>query len=149
MLLWHKSLAMTSTWDVGLLHPGSSLGTGENLTHSNQNFQPPPPQGQVGMFCFPWYDHLAAIFVTSIGPENVIVHIEALIKCIQQDLNDNWQSLSLLNTEMSLMRKAVPRNRMALDVITSLREAPVPVTKQNAVCSHLMILLMHHLYQVT
>lgn len=35
------------------------------------------------------YNHLATIFVSSIGLENIIAHIEALIKFIQQTLNDS------------------------------------------------------------
>lgn len=48
-------------------------------------------------------------------------HREALTKFNQEDLNDSQQSQSLINTEMSLMRKAVLQNRMALDIITALQ----------------------------
>ena len=51
---------------------------------------------------FHWYDHLAAIFVPSIGLKDIIAYIENLTTFTQQALNDSWQSLSLLNTEMSL-----------------------------------------------
>lgn len=46
---------------------------------------------------------------------------EALTKFTQQVLNDSQQSLSLLNTEISLMRKTVFQNTMALDMITALQ----------------------------
>ena len=68
---------------------------------------------------FHWYDHLAAVFVPSIGLEDVIAHIEALAKSNQQTLNDSQQNLFLLNTELSLMRKAVLQNRMVLDIVTA------------------------------
>ena len=70
---------------------------------------------------FYWCDHLAAIFLPSTGLEDIVAHIEALTKFTQQDLNGSQQSLSLLNAEMSLVRKAVLQNRMALDIITALQ----------------------------
>lgn len=60
-------------------------------------------------------------FFLSIGLEDIVAHIEAFTKFTQQALNDSWQNLSLLNTEMSLMRKAVFQNWMALDIITPLK----------------------------
>lgn len=59
---------------------------------------------------------MAAIFVPSIGLEYIIAHIEALTKFIQKTLSNSQQSLSLLNTEMSLMRRDVLQNRRALDI---------------------------------
>ena len=56
---------------------------------------------------------------TSVGLEDVIAHVEVLTKFTQPASNDSWQSLSLMNTEMSLMRRAVPQNRMAWDIITA------------------------------
>lgn len=53
---------------------------------------------------FHWCTHLAAIFVPSISLEDTIAHIEALTKFIQQALNDSQQSLSLLNTGMTLIK---------------------------------------------
>ena len=67
---------------------------------------------------FHWYHHLAIIYVLSIGLEHIVAYIRALTK-FTQALNDSQQSLSLLNTERSLVRKAVPQNRMALDIITA------------------------------
>lgn len=57
----------------------------------------------------------------SIGLEDIVAYIEAFTKFTQQALDDSWQNLSLLNTEMSLMRKAVFQNCMALDIITPLK----------------------------
>lgn len=68
---------------------------------------------------FRWYYHLAAIFVSSIGLEDIMEHIETFTKFTQQALKEGQQNLSLLNTEMFLMRKAVLQNRIALDVITA------------------------------
>lgn len=46
-------------------------------------------------------------------------HTDTFIKFTQQGLKEGQQNLSLLNTEMFLMRKAVLQNKIALDVITS------------------------------
>ena len=70
---------------------------------------------------FRCYDHLAAIFVPSVGLEDITAHIEALAKLTQKALSGNPQSSSLLSTEMSLMRKAVLQNRMNLDIISALQ----------------------------
>ena len=53
---------------------------------------------------FHWYGHLAIIFVPSIGLENVISHIEDLIKFTQRALSDSSQAIGLLNSEVSLRR---------------------------------------------
>ena len=79
---------------------------------------PPPPQSQMSMFYCLLDEHLAAVFVPCPGLEDVIAPIEALAKFTQQALNASWQSLSLLNIEMSLRRNAV-QNRMTLDFITA------------------------------
>lgn len=68
---------------------------------------------------FHWYDHLAAIFVPLLGLEDVISHIETLTKFTQKPLNDSNQAISLLNSEVSVMRKAVLQNRIALDILTA------------------------------
>lgn len=81
----------------------------------------------------------------SIGLEDVIGHTEALSKFIQQALNDSQQSLSLPNTEMSLMRKTVFQNRMALDIITA-SQGGISAIIQIECCSFLMSLLTYHLY---
>lgn len=60
-------------------------------------------------------------FVPSFGQENIMAQIEVLPELTQWALNDSQQSLSLLNTEMSLMRKAVLHNRMTLAIITALQ----------------------------
>lgn len=59
------------------------------------------------MFCFLLVWPLSVIFGPSIDLEDIIAHIEAPTKFTQQILSDSLQSLSLLNTETSLMRKAV------------------------------------------
>ena len=45
--------------------------------------------------------------------------MEALTKFTQEALNDSQAGIALLNTEMSLMRRAVLQNRMALDILTA------------------------------
>ena len=60
-------------------------------------------------FAFHWYNHLATIFVHSLGLEDVIAHIQALTKVTQQASNDSWQSLSLVTTEMSYEKSSSPK----------------------------------------
>lgn len=79
----------------------------------------PEKWGEHSFFFSHLYDHLVAIFVPSIDLEDVIAHIEAL--------NDSHQSLSLRNTEMTVMRKAVPQNRMELDFITASQGSPCAI----------------------
>ena len=50
-------------------------------------------------------------FGPSIGLEDTVAHTGALTKFTQQTLNNSQQSLSLLNTEISLKRKAVLQSR--------------------------------------
>ena len=117
-VMQHTSLAVASTWVVGLLHPGFSPGTGENLpTVKIPNF--PLLKARGAHFVFHWYDHLASLFIPSVDLEDVIAHTEALTKFTQEALNDSQQSLSLLSTEMSLTRNAALQKRMALDIITA------------------------------
>lgn len=73
--------------------------------------------------------------------EDVITHIEDLTEFTQQDLNDSQQSPSLLNTEMSL-RKAVLRNKMALDIVTALQGGTCAIIQTDAVYLYLMSWLM-------
>ena len=55
----------------------------------------------------------------TVGLEGIISHIEALIEFTQRALNDSNQAISLLNSEVSVMRKAVLQNRIALDILTA------------------------------
>ena len=66
---------------------------------------------------FQWYDYLAAIFIPSLGIEDIITHIEALTKFTQQALNDSNQDICLLSSEISMMRKAVLQNCIALNIL--------------------------------
>ena len=68
---------------------------------------------------FHWYDHLATIFVSLVGFESVISHTEALTNFSLKALNDSNQIISLLNSEITMMRKAVLQNHMALDILTA------------------------------
>lgn len=69
----------------------------------------------------------------AIGLEDIVTHIEALTKFTQQALNDNQLSLSLLNTEMSLMRNVILQNRMAWTLSLPCKGAPLQLSKQNVV----------------
>ena len=54
-----------------------------------------------------------------VGLEDVSDHIEALTAFTQQVLNDSNQAISLLASEVSMMRKDVLKNRMALDILAA------------------------------
>ena len=60
---------------------------------------------------FQWCDHLASIFIPSLGMEDIINHIVALTKFTEQTLNISHQANSLLSSEVSMMRKEVLQNR--------------------------------------
>lgn len=94
-------------------------------------------------FAFHWYDYLAKVFVPSMGLEDVIAHTEGLTMCA---ISDSQQSLSLSNTEMSLMRKAVFQTEWPWMLLQSPKEAPVPLFKQNVVSLYLMRWLVYCLY---
>uniref|UniRef100_A0A9L0TU97 Envelope glycoprotein n=1 Tax=Equus caballus TaxID=9796 RepID=A0A9L0TU97_HORSE len=78
---------------------------------------------------FHWYDHVASIFLPQLGIESVICHMEALNKFTMKALNDTQHSLSLLDLEVSQMRKAVLQNRMALDVLTAAQGGTCAIIK--------------------
>ena len=67
---------------------------------------------------FHCYDQLASIFVPSLRPEDVVWNMELLNKYMVKALNDTQCRISLLNTKVTQMRKAVLQNRMALKVLT-------------------------------
>lgn len=94
MVVQPKSSAIASPCMVGLLHPELALDTGKNLPNSNNACQSLSLQGHMDMF-FYWYNHLADVFVLSIGLKDVVAHKEALNKLTQQALNDSQQNLSL------------------------------------------------------
>ena len=62
------------------------------------------------------------VCVTSLGLEDVIGHIEALNFISLHE--SNW-AISLLNSEISMMRKAVLHNCKALDTLQHLGKIPV------------------------
>ena len=75
-----------------------------------------------------------------------MAHIEALSKFTQQDLNESHQSLSLLNTEMSLVKKAILQNRTALDITTTSQGSSCAII-QTECCVFIPIsLLIYYLY---
>ena len=76
----------------------------------------------------PLYRHLATIFVPSIVLEGITAYMEILTKFTQQAFNESQQSLSLVNTELSLMTKAVLQNSVALDIITPWQGGTCAIT---------------------
>lgn len=104
--------------DAGATAPWVPPGHKGKATHS-KNCQLPLLKARGPHFVFHWYNHLASLTISSVDLEDVIAHTEALTKFTQQDLNDNKQSLSLLNTEICLMSNTVLQKRMGLDIITA------------------------------
>ena len=74
---------------------------------------------------FQWYEYIAALFVPSTGTTGIMIKAEALTNFTKQALLDRTKAIKALNEEQIQMRKAVIRNRMALD-IQLLKEGPVP-----------------------
>ena len=68
-------------------------------------------------------------FLPSISLKDVIAYTEALTKCTWQALHVSQQSLSLLNNKMTLMRKNIPQNKTALDIITAPQGGPCAIIK--------------------
>ena len=101
-------------------------------------------------FVFYWYDRLIYIFVPSLVLENIISHIEVLTKFTQKALNESKQAISLLNSEISTMRKAVLQNCMALDILRASQEGTraiiqteycvyIPDESSNGLCFRKMV----------
>ena len=55
----------------------------------------------------------------SVGLENAISHTEVLTDFTQKALNDSNQAIGLLNPEVSMRRKVVLLNHMALYILTA------------------------------
>ena len=85
-----------------------------------------------GHFFFPPVQSFGRCLFPSIGLGDIITHIVALTEFMEQALNDSWQSPSLLNAEMSL-RKAILRNRMALDIVTAWQGGTCAITHTDVV----------------
>ena len=96
------------------------------------------------MFCFPLLRSFSQHLCPLHWPGDIIIYREALATFTQQGLIDSQQTLSLLNTEISHMRKAILHNRMALDIIIASQRNTCVIT-QSVVCSYLMNLPMYHL----
>ena len=57
----------------------------------------------------------------SVGLEDIINHTETLVTFTQQALDDSIWAVSLLNSRVSIMRKAMLQNCMALDILVASR----------------------------
>lgn len=124
----HKSLAWLFIWVLGLLWPGFSFG----MVGWKRESTPWKQTLLTFLFLlirwvhpiFHWHNHLAASFISFTDLRDIIVYLEALSKFTQQAMNDSQQSISLLNTKMSLMRKTVLQNRKALNARRHLFHYP-------------------------
>lgn len=73
-----------------------------------------------GMFCFPLvWPFGCHLFFPTICLKNILVHKEALTKFIQW--YDSQQSLTLMTTGISLMKKSFPPKQECLYIITALQ----------------------------
>ena len=68
--------------------------------------------------------------------ENVISHIEALTTFTQKALNDSNQAISLLNSEVSMRRKAVLHTHTALNVLTEFQGSTCAII-QTECCTYI------------
>ena len=68
---------------------------------------------------FHWYDHLATVFISSLGTTDVMLQVDALTNFIQWAFQDPKKVISALNAEQIQIRKVVLQNRLALDILTA------------------------------
>lgn len=134
---------MASTWLVGLLYPGFSLSKGENSPHSNKIASLPFLKARWALSVFHWYYHLVTVFVPSTGSEHVTAYLKALATFTQNSLNNSQQRLSLQNTGMAVMRKAVLQNWVVLTIITAPYRDTCAVNQTE--CPVFMHLLLNHM----
>ena len=73
--------------------------------------------------------YIAALFVPSIGTTDIMIKVEALTSFTKQALLDRTNAIQALNEEQIQMRKAVIRNRMALDILTAAQGGTCAITK--------------------
>ena len=78
---------------------------------------------------FQWYDYLAALFLPSVGTTDIMFKVEALTNFTKQALLDSTKAIQALNEEQIQMRKAVIKNKMALDILTAAQGATCAVIK--------------------
>lgn len=146
--VWHKSLAIASSWEVRLLHSVFFLGTGRIYPIVRKIANLPLRKARWHVL----FSIGTIIFLPSFLPPlawRTLANIEALTKFTHQALNDSWPSLSLLNTEIALLRKLPRKIGWPWTFLLLWKEAPEPLSKQNVVCSYLISLLMGRLYQIT
>ena len=74
----------------------------------------------------------------SVGLEDIINHTEMLTTFTQQALDDSKWAVILLNSEVSLMRKAMIQNCMDLDILEASQGGTCAIIQMNAVFSHPM-----------
>ena len=143
--MWHKSLAIASTWEVRLLLSGFFLGTGRIYPTVREIANLPLHKARWHVL----FSIGTIILLPSLLPPlawRTLANIEALTKFTHQALNDSWPSLSLLNTEISVMRKLSSKIGWPWTLLPLCKEAPEPLSKQNVVCSYQISLLMGCLY---
>ena len=104
---------MHNWFPLGSRSPTGSLGNSPCQSAFNASMQ-----ALKHWSAFQWYDHLAVILFSSLGREDIINHIEALMKFTQQALNDSNQAIGLLSLEVSMMRKVALQDCMVLDIVT-------------------------------
>ena len=94
VVTWYTSVAAAATGRLGSCALG--LPWAQERIHPIVTNIANPPLLKARCTCslFHWYNHFATIFMPSIG--------------LEQDLSNTWQSLSLLNTEISNEKSCPP-----------------------------------------
>ena len=78
---------------------------------------------------FQWYEYVAAFFVPSIGPTDIMIIVEAFSNFTKQTLLDRTKTIQALNEEQIQMRKVVIHNRMALDILIAAQGGTCAIIK--------------------
>ena len=86
---------------------------------------------------FRWYEYVAALFVPSIRTTDIMIKVEALTNFTKQALLDRTKAIQALNEEQIQMRKAVIRNRMALDILTAAQGGTCAIIKVEC-CAYIL-----------
>ena len=143
--MWSKSLALATAWRARTLHSGFPWMQGRSQTEPTPVANLPVIKARRAPSVFHPHGHLGAIFVPSLGLEDIISQIEALTKFTQQALNDSQAEIALLKTEMSLMRKAVLQSRIRLCILTTSQGGTCTIIQTECCVLYLMNLPVCHL----
>ena len=90
-----------------------------------------------------WWLYTLALFTSSVG--TILTHeaIKALANHTAIALNHTRHAIALISDEVIQMRKVMLQNRMALDLLTAVQGAPVPLCTPSVAYISMIILTMY------